>query len=54
MRDAILVIGDCGHVGSKICTTLVEKYPGKIYATGRSLGRRRKRSAMQQGAGCCL
>jgi saccharopine dehydrogenase-like NADP-dependent oxidoreductase len=37
MRDAILVIGGYGHVGSKICTTLAEKYPGKIYAAGRSL-----------------
>lgn len=37
MRDAILVIGGYGHVGSKICTRLAQKYPGKVYAAGRSL-----------------
>jgi saccharopine dehydrogenase (NAD+, L-lysine-forming) len=37
MRDAILVIGEYGHVGSKICTTLARHYPGKVMVGGRRL-----------------
>ncbi|SEL81532.1 hypothetical protein SAMN04488688_10637 [Paenibacillus sp. cl141a] len=34
-----MVVGGYGHVGSMICRELGEKYPGFVYATGRSLER---------------
>lgn len=35
-RNHIVVIGGYGHVGQKICTSLADKYPGKVFAAGRN------------------
>ncbi|WP_313894068.1 saccharopine dehydrogenase NADP-binding domain-containing protein [Psychrobacillus sp.] len=39
MKKDIVVVGGYGHVGGQICRTLAEKFPGDIYAAGRSLDR---------------
>ncbi|ETT58259.1 saccharopine dehydrogenase NADP-binding domain-containing protein [Paenibacillus sp. FSL H8-0457] len=39
MKERIVVVGGYGHVGSMICRELGEKYPGFVYAAGRSLER---------------
>ncbi|GGG88116.1 saccharopine dehydrogenase family protein [Paenibacillus radicis (ex Gao et al. 2016)] len=36
MKD-ILVVGGYGHVGQILCKALAARYPGKVYAAGRSL-----------------
>ncbi|MBG9794972.1 saccharopine dehydrogenase [Paenibacillus dendritiformis] len=35
-KEDIVVIGGYGHVGRTICARLGERYPGKLYAAGRS------------------
>lgn len=37
MKERIVVVGGYGHVGRIICEELGEKYPGLVYAAGRSL-----------------
>ncbi|MEI7024924.1 saccharopine dehydrogenase family protein [Paenibacillus sp. y28] len=39
MKDHILVVGGYGRVGQTICRFLGDRYPGKVYAAGRSLER---------------
>lgn len=39
MRTDIVVIGGYGHVGAQICTLLSGRFPGAVYAAGRSLER---------------
>lgn len=39
MKQDIVVIGGYGHVGAQICRILGDKYPGDVYAAGRSLER---------------
>lgn len=39
MRTDIVVIGGYGHVGAQICMLLSDKFPGVVYAAGRSLER---------------
>lgn len=39
MKERIVVVGGYGHVGRIICEELGEKYPGLVYAAGRSLER---------------
>ncbi len=39
MRTDIVVIGGYGHVGAQICLLLSDKFPGVVYAAGRSLDR---------------
>ncbi|MBY0163889.1 saccharopine dehydrogenase NADP-binding domain-containing protein [Cytobacillus firmus] len=39
MKERIVVVGGYGHVGSMICRELGKKYPGFVYAAGRSLER---------------
>ncbi|MGG3836901.1 saccharopine dehydrogenase NADP-binding domain-containing protein [Paenibacillus thiaminolyticus] len=35
-KEKIVVVGGYGHVGRTICGILGERYPGKVYAAGRS------------------
>ncbi|OPH51359.1 saccharopine dehydrogenase [Paenibacillus ferrarius] len=39
MKNKIVVVGGYGHVGKTICKELGRKYPGNVYAAGRSLAR---------------
>lgn len=39
MKDKIVVVGGYGHVGTTICKELCERYPGRVYAAGRSAER---------------
>jgi saccharopine dehydrogenase-like NADP-dependent oxidoreductase len=36
-KEDIVVVGGYGHVGRTICEILEKKYPGKVFAAGRSL-----------------
>ncbi|MFF2015520.1 saccharopine dehydrogenase family protein [Paenibacillus sp. NPDC058177] len=49
MNKDIIVIGGYGHVGSQICTLLSERYPGHVYAAGRSLERAEQFSKTKGG-----
>lgn len=39
MKKDIVVVGGYGHVGGQICRLLADKYPGDVYAAGRSQAR---------------
>ena len=39
MKTDIIVVGGYGHVGGQICKLLAAKFPGMVYAAGRSLER---------------
>ncbi|GGF68676.1 hypothetical protein GCM10010912_12170 [Paenibacillus albidus] len=39
MKKDIIVIGGYGHVGGQICKLLAARYPGNVFAAGRSLER---------------
>ena len=39
VKNQILVIGGYGQVGSRICTMLSGKYPGKVIAAGKNLAK---------------
>lgn len=39
MKNKIVVVGGYGHVGATICKQLGERYPGQVYAAGRSAER---------------
>lgn len=48
--DSIVVVGGYGAVGQIVCTTLAERFPGKVFAAGRNV---RKAEAFSRRAGCC-
>ncbi|MBX4149394.1 saccharopine dehydrogenase family protein [Paenibacillus lautus] len=49
MKERIVVVGGYGHVGRIICEELGEKYPGLVYAAGRSLERAERFSQETSG-----
>lgn len=49
MKEKIVVVGGYGHVGSGICARLGERYPGNVYAAGRSLEKSEAFSRSQRG-----
>lgn len=49
MRDVIVVIGGYGHVGATLCQSLGERFPGKVYAAGRSLERAQQFTRRTEG-----
>lgn len=48
-KEDIVVVGGYGHVGHTICEILEEKYPGKVYAAGRSLEKAERFSQSTDG-----
>ncbi|MEK8207100.1 saccharopine dehydrogenase NADP-binding domain-containing protein [Paenibacillus sp. FSL L8-0696] len=48
-KEDIVVVGGYGHVGRTICEILEKKYPGKVYAAGRSLVKAKQFSQSTDG-----
>ncbi|WP_372630484.1 saccharopine dehydrogenase family protein [Cohnella sp.] len=48
-KDRIVVVGGYGAVGSLICEELGRRFPGKVYAAGRSLERAERFSRAMEG-----
>ncbi|RXZ82962.1 saccharopine dehydrogenase [Paenibacillaceae bacterium] len=49
VKDNIIVVGGYGHVGRTLCEELGDRYPGKVYAAGRSMKRAEQLSASSGG-----
>lgn len=50
MREYIAVVGGYGQVGQTVCRLLAERFPGAVYAAGRSLEKAEQFSAATGGA----
>lgn len=50
MREHIVVVGGYGQVGQMVCRLLAERFPGKVYAAGRSLQKAEQFSTATGGA----
>lgn len=48
-KEDIVVVGGYGHVGRTICEILEKKYPGKVFAAGRSLKKAERFSQSTHG-----